>query len=487
MIRKLTLSNRYAQSYDLLNGSNIFAYDLTGLGLSISHEFLTDGINYKRIGLAPAQGQISFRILCDPYGDSNGYKAYKQFVDFLAQAPYTLRYITDAGTYYRDMVLGDITKSEAGAYGKIDEDITLICTTPWYRNIEVSNKAAEMSKNGVRSKTYIQGDSDAIYNLVTNPALSSMSYVTYGFTVDGDLPPIGGLDEMLKISEITIDQVSRSIAVNPVQGVTELWIHLAQSKRQSAAKMVSFYIRPQGGVADIALDVADSAGRPYYDEIISAKYNGNPMPRAEKPKHQGGALPVHYIPAAAISGDWIYVQMVVDTRGIAGDLSLRVPPACPVYITHPIISPLASNDDNRGVGYTYDYYYDAYGIDGQPASYEVYNNSQFVAAGGGTPCVIEISGPVVNPSWELISEHGNQSDKYFLTLAEGEKLVVSSVLSEMSAIYYDVDRMPHNVYQLQDLTKSNFIRIPPGTSQLSFNDDIETIVKLTYREEYLVV
>ena len=103
-----------------------------------------------------------------------------------------------------------------------------------------------------------------------------------------------------------------------------------------------------------------------------------------------------------------------------------------------------------------------------------------------SPCEITIYGPCVNPHWDIM--HGTkvvQSDGYNLTVPEGYRLVVSSHPNRQRAQLIARDGTVSNVYQQQDLSKTNFVRFPVGRSKiLFFNYDRVTF---KYREEYVVI
>lgn len=135
--------------------------------------------------------------------------------------------------------------------------------------------------------------------------------------------------------------------------------------------------------------------------------------------------------------------------------------------------------------YTYDYVYEDY-HNGSDGVFTIKNDSKYLSDGTCSPIEIVIHGPCVNPYWQV--KQGSkivQEDGFNLTVPDGAKLVVSSIPHEQRAVIVDADGTESNVYQQQDLSKSNFVTIPTGTSQLMFFECEK--VAFRYREESVVV
>lgn len=134
--------------------------------------------------------------------------------------------------------------------------------------------------------------------------------------------------------------------------------------------------------------------------------------------------------------------------------------------------------------YTYDYIYDD--EEGEGNSFTIDNHSVYMGVSDTSPCEITIYGPCVNPYWDIMQgTKVVQSDGYNLTIPEGYRLVVSSHPNRQRAQLIALDGTVSNVYQQQDLSKTNFVRFPVGRSKiLFFNYDRVTF---KYREEYVVI
>lgn len=138
-----------------------------------------------------------------------------------------------------------------------------------------------------------------------------------------------------------------------------------------------------------------------------------------------------------------------------------------------------------------DYYY-AYPesvVNSKEKSLTLENNSEYFGVQDGSPSIITIEGPCnVNPSWSILKEGSViGKDKFFLTLSSNQKLIVSSYPENQYARVYNSDGSYVDVSQLQDYTKSNFIKVPNGESTVLFYVDSEVKVNIVFKEERLLV
>lgn len=135
--------------------------------------------------------------------------------------------------------------------------------------------------------------------------------------------------------------------------------------------------------------------------------------------------------------------------------------------------------------YVYPFVYES-DYNGKNGVFTIKNESVYIGASVGSPIEITIHGPCTNPYWEvLLGSTVDQSDGFNLTIAEGYRLVVSSVANEQRARLIAPDGTVSNVYQQQDLARSNFVTIPEGQSRLIFHNVDK--VEFRYREEWVTV
>ncbi|WP_439424823.1 phage distal tail protein domain-containing protein [Oenococcus alcoholitolerans] len=116
------------------------------------------------------------------------------------------------------------------------------------------------------------------------------------------------------------------------------------------------------------------------------------------------------------------------------------------------------------------------------------NDSNYFGMQKGSPCLIEIDGPVTNPSWSIV-QNGIiiATDAFSLSLSNNQKLLVSSYPDDQYARVYNPDGSYSDVSQLQDFTKSNFVQIPQGESTALFYVGQQANINITFKEERLLV
>lgn len=147
--------------------------------------------------------------------------------------------------------------------------------------------------------------------------------------------------------------------------------------------------------------------------------------------------------------------------------------------------------DVEGDGKIYsDYYVTPYAYEsdynGKSGVFSVINNSKYIGTAKGSPVEVTVHGPCVNPYWEILDgSKVLQSDGFLITVPEGYRLIVSSIVQNQRAKLIAPDGTTSDVYQQQDLSRSNFIMIPEGYSTLAFHNVSKATFK--YREEYITV
>ncbi len=106
------------------------------------------------------------------------------------------------------------------------------------------------------------------------------------------------------------------------------------------------------------------------------------------------------------------------------------------------------------------------------SGYKIKNDSIYLTANKErmSPLKITVSGFCINPYWEVFQGSTLvSSDSYSLTLQDGQKLTVSSLFQERTAILTDQNGVESSVYQQQDITKSGFVHAPIGESTIVFH------------------
>lgn len=149
-----------------------------------------------------------------------------------------------------------------------------------------------------------------------------------------------------------------------------------------------------------------------------------------------------------------------------------------------VYSPTETRQEAEESYYTYDYVY-ADEDEGKNV-FQVDNHSVYIGSSKHSPCEITIYGPCENPHWQVTQGSKIlQSDGFNLTVPEGHRLVVSSNPQSQRAVLIALDGTVSNVYQQQDLSKSNFVTFPVGRSKILFFNCER--VSFSYREERVTV
>lgn len=135
--------------------------------------------------------------------------------------------------------------------------------------------------------------------------------------------------------------------------------------------------------------------------------------------------------------------------------------------------------------YVYSYVYES-DYNGKSGVFQIENNSVYIGSAKGSPVEITVHGPCTNPYWEILDgSKVVQSDGYNVDVPDGYKLVVSSIVQNQRMKLIAPDGTTSDVYQQQDLSRSNLIAIPEGHVTLAFHNVGD--VSFKYREEYITV
>lgn len=135
--------------------------------------------------------------------------------------------------------------------------------------------------------------------------------------------------------------------------------------------------------------------------------------------------------------------------------------------------------------YVYPFVYES-DYNGKSGFFQIENKSVYIGSAKGSPVEITVHGPCTNPYWEILDgSKVLQSDGYNIDVPDGYKLVVSSVVQKQRVKLIAPDGTISDVYQQQDLSRSNFVTIPEGHVTLAFHNVGD--VSFNYREEYITV
>lgn len=123
-----------------------------------------------------------------------------------------------------------------------------------------------------------------------------------------------------------------------------------------------------------------------------------------------------------------------------------------------------SSGDAKVYNYRYNYtYYDAL-----TGVIDIINDSPIEA-----PCILYIRGYCLNPSWALtVNNKQVASGKVTGEIFDGNQVIINSRDDSLEiAEYTEQNVFIRNLYQDLDITRENFLYLPPGTSKLTITDD----------------
>lgn len=136
MIRQFSLQNEQGVVYSLMDVKRGFLYEPEGLGVEYDYSYSRIGSawinNEKEVSQEAIEGTLIFA--------DKPYLGAAEFIGFAIPAhKLTLIYQTDAGTYYRDVDLISMEKTEIGEGGVLQCPVTLMPVSLWYlpRNLFV--------------------------------------------------------------------------------------------------------------------------------------------------------------------------------------------------------------------------------------------------------------------------------------------------------------------------------------------------------------
>lgn len=134
------------------------------------------------------------------------------------------------------------------------------------------------------------------------------------------------------------------------------------------------------------------------------------------------------------------------------------------YYLRSALSAHPSGSDAKKYNYSYNYkYYDAL-----TGVIDIINDSPNEA-----PAILYIRGYCLNPSW-VLSVNNEQVSSGAITgeFLDGNQIIINSRDDALEIAEYTVQNVfIQNLYQDADITRENFIYLPPGTSKLTITDD----------------
>lgn len=119
----------------------------------------------------------------------------------------------------------------------------------------------------------------------------------------------------------------------------------------------------------------------------------------------------------------------------------------------------------------------------------LHNDSEYWGVQDGSPSLVEIRGPLnVAPQWKIVQDGAVVAEAGFnITLAQTQRLLVSSYPEDMYARVYNADNTYSDVSAYADFSKANYVRVPQGISTFLASLDFDTTLDVIFKEERLLV
>lgn len=514
---KIRLYNARNDMLDMTN-PDMFGADQEGLGVQFESEFRTADSHFLVEKSELQRKTLSLQLwLGDRTGQS--YQRFSDLVAFLNHTPYRIEYETPTGTWSRDCILNELTKSLIKEESILVEELQLDFTTPFY--IERIERTTDNPP--------IEGKAGKIYETVTRKRQVFES-VPESYQ-EGDLWNWQGEDfpgrnywaisKSPEHSYLIYDHSSGTYFNRNVSGSFATFYINKLSVTVDEKYFLSFEVLPHNetvqftnGVLYINGMVSTTHNKPtltkglpslVYGEFIYQTKGTNDIvhiylnglekerdleffnwnltkgtehyPWSSAPEDLTNGKSTGYFIATKSSNEFNFNDFVYYGQSANENTYYD-------KIYDYTYSPEDYPTETEESYYTYDYVY-ADEDEGKNV-FQVDNHSVYIGSSKHSPCEITIYGPCDNPHWQVTKGSKIlQSDGFNLTVPEGHRLVVSSNPQSQRAVIIALDGTVSNVYQQQDLSKSNFVTFPVGRSKiLFFNCDK---VSFSYREERVTV
>ncbi|NLH34500.1 MAG: phage baseplate protein [Lactococcus chungangensis] len=459
--RKFLLYNSEDDLVDL-NNHEIFVLNPTGLGVSFSNSFSNVSANFLQEKSVLNSASLKLDIIFSR-NSTTPYEKYEEFVKFLNKPPFKLIYEINGKTFQRECVLSELSKGEI-VTNVLAESLTLDFTTPFYKEISETYKPNSDTEGDGK----IYAGTNKPRNLIANPNfLNNMQ----------DWSNVSDPEGTYQIQAPASDKPNSNIlkltsSNNKLSSFLNTWgLNVRKGERLSFRVDIKTennqdYDRP----VIIVVCGTGEKNYKYSDFGITSSSSDFETATISFIVPENGAFQLYLINQnlSTISEMSTYFREPMLIRGDASDMPVDF------YSGKP------SNNY-----YVYPYVYES-DYNGKSGVFQIENNSVYIGSAKGSPVEITVHGPCTNPYWEILDgSKVLQSDGYNIDVPEGYRLVVSSVVQKQRVKLIAPDGTISDVYQQQDLSKSNFVTIPEGHVTLAFHNVGD--VSFNYREEYITV
>jgi len=485
LIRKISILNEKGDLLDFSDREKFLLYDVSGLGVEFDNKVDIFNASVLMNSQNLKLGQLKAKLLVGQ-NSVNGYEIFSEMFRFLNSPPYTVIYETDTGVFYRDCVLNKLTKSDMKKGRVFIEDIIFDFLTPFYKEISETYKPNSDTEGD--GKIYYSNDKKA-FNLALNSSFQKGqnnsegnwmpdNWIADWYTGSVDYPP-----KILNSESDKPDLKVLRIRNN----------HTSSNKPVVYIETDHFGEKTTNERYSLKLDLKMSDTRDIDSTIFGFKYNFNDKIYQKEFTSRDFGLTED-----SLADNWHTCSISFSTIGLLMSMSFQnainsTSSYVDIYVRGVMLIkgsieelPTEFYEGRKSSNYhVYPFVYEG-DYNGKFGIFQIENNSLYIGSAKGSPVEITVHGPCTNPYWEILDgSKVLQSDGYNIDVPDGYKLVVSSVVQKQRVKLIAPDGTISDVYQQQDLSKSNFVTIPEGRVTLAFHNVGD--VSFNYREEYITV
>lgn len=507
-MRQFRMYNSRMDLFDLSENKDFISVNPSGLGVLVENDYHASDTNFVTKKRTMGLGELTLTLVLGHMKD-NAYSRYTEFVEFLNHSPYVLVYEFDGREFRRDCVLSELTKSELRMSRTLQESLKLEFTSPFYIErteqtqpfIPIEGKAGkiyeavkperrifeQLPDGGYRAGDlwhYVEGQ-DWVGRNLWSYNNSSGGYVNVN--TGGVIPQ----------STTYLELISNFVEIDPSKPLHFLYIvNLTETNGACYGvgmydKDKNFINRPSVTTGVIGDNIIERmliyTNETRFIRISFRSYGNAKVKVYQTGNNEYQISPLDLLPTGATEGYFIATK--TNTSFDFNDFQFYNTTLETQDKTYDYIYDYTYGPELYLESYDEEFYHLAeyiYDDEGESNSFIIDNNSVYMGLAKSSPCEITIYGPCENPHWDImLGTEIVQSDGYNLTVPDGYRLVVSSNPQRQRARLIGRDGTVSNVYQQQDLSKTNFVTFPVGRSKIAFfNYDRVTF---RYREEYVTI
>lgn len=460
----LKIYNAKNDLVDLDDLDSIFSVRPEGFGASIENNIFNAGSNFKNSGSVLKSSSLKLNLYFGLGDDKSEMVEYRKFVEFLNYSPYRLVYSVDGTELFRDCILNEITKSDINTNQVLLEQVIFDFLTPFYKEISETYKPTSDTEGDGKIYT----GSNRPRNLIANPNF---------------------LNNMQDWSNMSDPEGTYQVQAPATDKPTSNILKLTSSNNKLSSFMNDWvFLVKKGERLSFRFDIKTENNPDYDRPVIRVGYGTGE--KNYKYSDFGITASSSGFKTAAISfvvpGDGAFsLKLINQNLSTIGEMS--------TYFREPMLIRGDASDmpvdfysgKPSSDYYVYPFVYES-DYNGKSGVFQIENNSVYIGSAKGSPVEITVHGPCTNPYWEILDgSKVLQSDGYNIDVPDGYKLVVSSIVQNQRVKLIAHDGTTSDVYQQQDLSRSNFVTIPEGHVTLAFHNVGD--VSFNYREEYITV